>query len=98
MAGMAVTRPGLPIARGMKDPSRKGWVAALMPQEPPQWRVRSESSHRSWACRVTTRGPEQTGQGHFSVCANRRNQVQMNQRLREVPARKSHNPLPDFHA
>lgn len=48
--------------------------------------------------RVMTRRPEQTGQRHFSVCANRRNQVQMNRRLREVPARKSHNPLPDFHA
>lgn len=46
--------------------------------------------------RVMTQGPGQTGQGHFSVRANRRNQVQMNQRLREVPARKSHDPLPNF--
>ena len=47
---------------------------------------------------VLTQGPEQTGQGHFSVCANRRTHVQTDERLRDVPARVSHDPLPNFHS
>lgn len=46
--------------------------------------------------RVPTRHPEQTGQGHFSACANGRNQAQVSQSLREVPLRKRHHPLQDF--